>query len=88
MGYSSRRGSLGHQITDYWPDDSDFEMYISGDAAPNITDIINWAKQKWPEAKMEEITIEPEHIHTECIYYDLHDPMDYTNFIVLRYDPN
>jgi len=33
---------------------------------------------------MEDIAVEAEKIHTHCIYYDLYDASDYTDFIVLK----
>jgi hypothetical protein len=35
---------------------------------------------------MEDIEVTSEKIHTHCIYYDLYDAGDYTDFIVLKYN--
>jgi hypothetical protein len=78
MGYSTRSGT---EITDFWPDDTDTELYLS--SSTPIPDIIDLIDQKWPGSgfSLGNFEISAEHIHTECIWYDLHDPSDYTTFI-------
>jgi hypothetical protein len=40
------------------------------------------AKERWgQDINLNNILIESQRIHTECIYYDLHDPGDWTDFI-------
>ena len=83
MGYTNR-GS----ITDFWPDDTDTKMYIENYKANSIICLIEKAKEKWGEnIDLSQLVVQAENIHTECIYYDLHDSSDYTDFIVLEYDP-
>lgn len=77
MGYTTEKHP-GGTITNYWPDDSDTEMYLT---SPNsLSDIIDAATNKWPGIPMSDINIESEHIHTHCLYYDLYDSGDYTYF--------
>lgn len=80
MGYSYRNSGY---IKDFWPDDAENIMYICSDISPSIQDLIDLAKEKWPDADFGQIEIGAEHIHTNCLTYDLHDPSDYTNFITL-----
>jgi len=63
----------------YWPSDSDNTIYISSDIKFN--DMLDLIKEKWPNVSLEKINIETEYIHTDCIGYDVYDPMDYTTFI-------
>lgn len=85
MGYGTRAGGGGHTITTFWPDDTDKELYIDGSSGHfNLAEILEKAKEKWPDAKLENLSIRAEHIQTDCIYYDLYDSMDYTNFICIK----
>lgn len=83
MGQTTRPGT---SITDYWPDDTDTQMYIPSSSSLNLMDLFDKAKEKWPElVNAEQIEVTSEKIHTHCIYYDLYDAGDYTDFIVLTY---
>lgn len=85
MGYGIRSGG----IRTYWPDDTDTTMYIqtSDSASPTLAELLDKIQTKWPECSFENlietITITSEKIHTDCLGYDLYDPMDYTDFIVI-----
>lgn len=83
MGYTKRPGT---SITDFWPDDTDTTIYLVS-SNQTMSELLETAKRKWPEATLENITIAAENIHTHCIYYDLHDAGDYTLFTVLTYKP-
>lgn len=80
MGYSTRPGT---KIQDFWPDDTDTEMYIQSDSVSSLQDLLDRAREKWPDASMGQIRITAEEIHTACLGYDLYDPIDYTDFIIL-----
>lgn len=81
MGYSTRNNG---QITDFWPDDTADTFYLSTEAFRySISEIMELCQEKWPGITMEEIFIDSQRIHTYCIYYDLHDPSDWTNFLVI-----
>lgn len=83
MGYTKD----GH-ITNFWPDDTSNTIYIEDTKSMSILDIISKAKEKWGEDIMlDSLTISAESIHTSCLYYDLYDSSDYTDFIVLEYLP-
>jgi hypothetical protein len=84
MGYTTRPGT---EIVDYWPDNTDTELYIVSNSGYSLAAILDIAKEKWPDVSLENITIESEKIHTNCVYYDLYDPCDYTDFIILTYNP-
>lgn len=82
MGYTTRPGT---QIRDYWPDNTDTKIYIHCDtAAPTLAEILQEIEEKWPGSSAENIRISAEKIHTHCLGYDLYDPMDYTNFLVIE----
>lgn len=76
MGYTTR-GS----ITDFWPDDTEDTLYLTD--GYSLQDIIEKAKEKWPDASFDNISLSPEHIHTSCLYYDRYDGNDYTTFTVI-----
>jgi hypothetical protein len=83
MGYGTRDGQLGHSIRTFWPDDTDTEMYIDAGHENTLAELIEKINDKWPGASMSNITMSAEHIHTDCLGYDLYDPGDYTMFIVI-----
>lgn len=81
MGYSTRNGGL---ITDYWPDDCAKCFYITSDSNPSLAEILDRAKEKWgDDIDLGRIRIGAEKIHTSCLTYDLYDPSDYTEFVVV-----
>lgn len=82
MGYSTRAGHHGHLIKTFWPDDTDNEMYLSGQHS--LAELIELCKEKWPDTDFNDLVFESEYIHTDCLSYDLYDPADYTNFIIIR----
>lgn len=82
MGQFKRAGT---EITDFWPDDSDTEIYLE-DSITTLQDIIDKAQEKWPTMPFSEVQINPKKIHTHCLYYDRYDPSDHTDFIVLTCD--
>jgi hypothetical protein len=81
MGYGTRDGG----IRTFWPDDTDTEMYIPTDfwhgSPPIMADLLQKIYEKWADAALTQIQITSEHIHTDCLGYDLYDPGDYTTFI-------
>jgi hypothetical protein len=79
MGYT-KNGS----ITNFWPDDTDDMLYIQDSYGISLIEIISKATEKWPGVRLDDLEISAEYIHTHCIYYDLHDSGDYTNFIVIK----
>lgn len=79
MGYETRPGIHGHTIRTFWPDDTDTEFFLCG--TQSLTEIIELVKEKWPGIDLDDINIEPQNIHTDCLGYDLYDSSDYTNFI-------
>ena len=81
MGYFKR---FGTDITDFWPDDDENTLYLSTGFL-TMADLLEHAKDQFGEdVKPENIEVSAEKIHTHCIYYDLYDAGDYTNFIVLK----
>jgi hypothetical protein len=80
MGYSTRSGS----IRTYWPDDTDTEMYLDAEQIWTQAEIQARIDEKWPGASAENIVIDSRKIQTDCLGYDLYDPGDYTDFIIIR----
>ena len=83
MGISKRKGPMGHTIKDYWPDNTENKMYFANSYCLTVEQIIFIAQSKWPDTSLDNITIEAERIQTSCLGYDLYDPSDWTDFIVI-----
>ena len=83
MGYSADGNT-------FWPDDDENTIYLKNSCWITLADIIYIVQSKWPELSdldsLESINISAENIHTDCLGYDLHDPSDFTNFIVITKD--
>lgn len=84
MGNTIRPGT---EITDFWPDDTDKKMYLTS-YGYSMIEILEKAREKWPEATLHDLKIDSEKIHTSCLYYDRYDPSDYTDFLIITYNPS
>lgn len=84
MGKYLREGTQA--CYDFTPDDTDTKMYLDSSVYITITlaEIMEKAKEKWPDASLENINISAEHIHTHALGYDRYDQSDYTDYIVLE----
>ena len=86
MGYGTRQSYFGNgnnSIRTYWPDDTDNQFYLT--EGYSLADIIQKAKDKWgPDIDLDDLILNPEHIHTDCLGYDRYEPSDYTNFICVN----
>ena len=67
----------------YSPDDTDDYFYLLSNSEYSLSEIIEKAKEKWENITLDQITIRSEYIHTRCIYYDLYDPSDYENYLII-----
>lgn len=83
MGYSRRRGHLGGEIKAYWPDDGPEIMHLTSDSQHSLAAIIETCKNKWPDTDFNDLLFESKKIQTDCLGYDLYDPSDYTDFIII-----
>lgn len=83
--YNDSRG-----VSCFRPDDTPTEFYIDAHYnAQRLGTIIEMAKKKWGnDIDLDELKIEPEHIHTEALGYDRYDSSDYTNYLRVEYDPS
>ena len=81
MGYGTRNNG---QIKTFWPDDTDTELYLDATQVWSLSDIHARIEEKWPGASAENLVISGRSIHTDCLTYDCYDPMDYTDFIIIR----
>lgn len=83
---------MGHYnigtIRYFQPDDTDTCMYIEANYQEHsLESILEKAKAKWPDASLSNLSIGAEHIHTDCLGYDLYDASDYRTFITVNYEP-
>lgn len=79
MGYKKRSGT---NITDFWPDDTDKEFFISTESYVSLAEVLDKAREKWStDVDLEKLNIEAQHIHTYCLGYDRYDAGDYTDFL-------
>jgi hypothetical protein len=84
MGYSTRASHHGQTIKTFWPDDDEDTMYLTSSSQHSLSAIINMCKEKWPDTDFNDLVFESEKIQTDCLDYDLYDPGDHTDFIVIR----
>lgn len=70
-------------MTNRFPVDDETTMWIPMHGDKSLSDIIDFAKEKWPDKDFSEITIDSENHHQYCIHYDLHDSSDYVQYLVL-----
>lgn len=70
----------GRGVPCFMPDDTETCFYII--VGTDLGDIMERAKRKFGEdITLDDIDITAEHIHTDAIGYDLHDPSDWTEFL-------
>ncbi|ARV76811.1 hypothetical protein PHABIO_180 [Pseudomonas phage Phabio] len=71
------------------PDDTETEFYIDANQNPQrMSTILDLARIKWgQEVTTDDLIIEPEHIHTQCLGHDCYDGFDYTNYLRIEYAP-
>lgn len=84
MGYTTEKHIWFGTITNFWPDNTEPPLYFSADN--NLQYIMDEAQKKWPGITPDQLTIGAEYIHTSCLYHDLSDAGDYTNFIVITHN--
>ena len=78
------RDEPGYHIRDYWPDNDDNTCYIP-ESEMKLTDILERAKDYFGDRYDEQlINISFENIHVRCLDYDLHDPFDWQDFIIIE----
>ena len=64
------------------PEDTSDCFYIEKEST--LDAIIAKCKEKWGESiSFNNIKIESKYIHVYCIFYDLHDPSDYSNYLMI-----
>ena len=86
MGYGTRANGT---IKTFTPDNDENTIYLSASILDyTLQEIIELIQEKWPDCSFDDITIEAEHIHTDCLGYDLYDSGDYTDYIIIRRNNN
>ena len=80
MGYiKDNRG-----ITSFTPDNTADALFIPCYGPVDMSELIEEAKKHFGERfVLSNMRIEPRHIHTNCIGYDVYDPGDYTHYLVI-----
>ena len=73
----------GGQV-DHIPEDTEKEMWIENNGGLTMQGMVYRCNQKWPGVSLEDINIKPVHHHEYCVYYDLHDPSDYVDYLVFE----
>lgn len=82
MGYSTPDPRYPSAVN-YWPDNDDNTFYIAADEI-EFKELQDRAKEYFGSRFDEDkISIGFEKIHTSCIHYDLYDPGDWTDFIIV-----
>lgn len=75
-------------IKTFEPDDTESIMHIADNwGGVELTAVRERIQAKWPGINDDELIFTAEHIQTDCIdydRYDLYDPANYTNYIVIH----
>lgn len=80
MGYTYRNNG---KITDFWPDNTENEIYIQNDYGMSLDVLLEVIREKWEGVSFEDLEITSENIHTRCLTYDCYDSADWTQFIII-----
>lgn len=68
------------------PDETDSEFYVATYGTTNLGAILERARDKWgQDIDIDDIELQAEHIHTQCLGHDCYDSGDYTNYIRVEY---
>lgn len=73
-------------IRNFTPDNTSDTLYIEAGVYMTLTlgDILDKVRAHFgDDINFDDLTINAEHIHTRCLGYDLYDPSDYDEFIVI-----
>lgn len=89
MGYHTRPGTMGHTIQCFTPDNSDWELYIDASEHPTLREILERARAHFraPQIDYDDLDITAEHLHTDCLGYDIYDSYDYTTYLLIKLNP-
>lgn len=69
---------------DYTPENTEDTLYILKEIP--MSEVLKLIKGKWGfDVNLENIRIESDYIHTRCLTYDLYDPSDYDEYIVITH---
>lgn len=72
-------------MQDFTPENTPTKLYIDTYIEPNFDELMEMAKCHFgAEIDFSTLTITSEYIHTRCINYDLYEPNDYDNYIVIE----
>ena len=69
----------------FTPENTPGKLYIDTCNDITFSDLIEMAKNYFGAGvNLDQLKITSEYIHTRCITYDLYDPNDYDNYIVIE----
>lgn len=71
------------QGNDSIPVDTEKDMWIDASLSLSLSDILEKAKEKWPDISLDDISIESVNHHQYCVGYDRYDSGDYVQYIYL-----
>lgn len=67
-----------------YPKDDEKTIYLEDNGGISFEQISNSIKEKWGEVNPKLIEITSEYRHVTCLTYDLYDPTDYQNYIIIN----
>ena len=67
-----------------YPADDEKTIYLADNGGISLKQIHEAIEEKWPGANLALVEISAEHRHVTCLTYDLYDPTDYQNYIVIN----
>lgn len=77
---------LANGIRNFTPDNTPDTLYIDASLYTSLTlgEIIDKAREHFGDnICFDDLTVNAEHVHTRCLGYDLYDPTDYDDYVVI-----
>mgnify|MGYP006951382221 CR=1 FL=1 len=68
----------------YRPDNDENTLYIESVGLASFAELCERIKDHFGDYPLHLLDIRAEHIHTDCVGYDLYDRGDYTDYIVIE----
>ena len=77
---------MGNFAPQTWtPKDDSTKLYIASFSSLSLNDLIDVIQSHFgADISFDNVSISSEYVHTRCINYDLYDPNDYDDYIVIE----
>jgi len=71
-------------IVEAWPEDTKDKKYLCIPGGIEVVALEEFIQTYWPDVHKSEFIISTEYIHINHLGYDLHDEIDWANFLVIE----